>query len=197
MEGLLPLPSKMGRPRKTDLRTVFNAIQYLLGTSCQWHALPSAFPPFTTVWNYFYAWRDSGVLANLLAALRKLAPALSGVRCNGRCRILADAIDFFHMDALSAVVPPKVNVDIQLTLMASALYRLLANRAGREMKAAKVQTIFRKPVYASATVEITADEIVVSFGRRANNPLLIAAGYGDIRQKIPWLGDRTLRFRFF
>ena len=81
--------------------------------------------------------------------------------------------------------------------MASALYRLLANRAGRGMEAAKAQTIFRKLVHASATVEITANEIIVSLGRRANNPLLIAAGYGDIAQKIPWLGDRTLRFRFF
>ena len=111
--------------------------------------------------------------------------------------IIADAIDFFHMDALSAAVPLRVNVDVQLTLMASALYRLLANRAGRGMEAAKAQTIFRKLVHASATVEITADEIIVSLGRRANNPLLIAAGYGDIAQKIPWLGDRTLRFRFF
>ncbi len=34
---------------------------------------------------------------------------------------LADAIDFFHMDALSAAVPKKVDVDLQLTLMASAL----------------------------------------------------------------------------
>ena len=25
----------------------------------------------------------------------------------------------------------------------------------------------------------------------------LAAGYADIRQKIPWLGDRTLSFRFF
>ncbi len=110
---------------------------------------------------------------------------------------IADAIDFFHMDALSAAVPLRVNVDIQLTLMASALYRILANRAGREIKAAKAQTIFRKLVNASATVEITDHEIVVSLGRRANNPFLPAAGYGDIRQKIPWLDNRTLGFRVF
>ena len=74
--------------------------------------------------------------------------------------------------------------------MASTLYRSLANRVGGKMKAAKAQTIFRKLVHASAAVEI-----IVSLGRRANNPLLLVTGYADIRQKIPWLDDRTLRFR--
>ena len=78
VEGFLPPPSKMGRPRKTDLRAVFNAIQFLLGTGCQWRSIPRIFPPFTTVQNYFYAWRDSGVLGRVLAALRKLARALAG-----------------------------------------------------------------------------------------------------------------------
>ena len=94
-------------------------------------------------------------------------------------------------------MPLKANVDIQLTLMAGALYRIPANRAGREIRAAKAQTIFRKLIHASATVEITDHEIIVSLGRCANNPLLLAVGYGDSRQKIPWLDNRTLRFRFF
>ena len=37
---------------------------------------------------------------------------------------IADATDFFHMDALSAAVPVKT--DLQLTLMARELFRLLA-----------------------------------------------------------------------
>ena len=43
---------------------------------------------------------------------------------------IADAIDFFHMDALSAAVPMKVGLDLQLTLIAGGLYRLLAIRLG-------------------------------------------------------------------
>src|SRR5262249_495489 len=43
---------------------------------------------------------------------------------------IADGIDFFHMDALSSAVAMKVNCDLQLTLMASSLYRLLAERIG-------------------------------------------------------------------
>jgi hypothetical protein len=38
---------------------------------------------------------------------------------------IEDGIDFFHMDALSSAVAMKVNCDLQLTLMASSLYRLM------------------------------------------------------------------------
>ena len=69
IEPLIPKQGRMGRPRKTDPRDVFNAIQYMLATSCQWRAIPSCYPPFSTVQNYFYAWRDSGVLTKMLDAL--------------------------------------------------------------------------------------------------------------------------------
>ena len=111
--------------------------------------------------------------------------------------IIADAIDFFHMDALSAAVPLRIDLDVQLTLMASSLYRILGIRVGQGFEVAKARTIFRKLVNASAAVKITGDEIIVTLGRRTNNPLLTAAGYGEIAQPIPWLGNRTLRIRFF
>jgi len=59
---LLPGPKPVGRPRVANLREVANAIFYMVSTGCQWRMLPKDFPPFTTVQNYFYAWRDMGVL---------------------------------------------------------------------------------------------------------------------------------------
>lgn len=59
---LLPGPKPVGRPREANLREVVNAILYMASTGCQWRMLPKDFPPFTTVQNYFYAWRDIGVL---------------------------------------------------------------------------------------------------------------------------------------
>ena len=109
---------------------------------------------------------------------------------------IAEAIDFFHMDALSAVVPMKINLDLQLTLMASSLYRMLARRVGNGLENAKAQTLFGKLVNASAAIRITDREIVVTFGRRAHNPMLVAAGFDQIRQPIPWLENRTLRIDF-
>jgi putative transposase len=51
-----------GRPRKTDLRDVVDAIFYLLRTGCQWRYLPKDFPPKSTVWRYFDEWRHNGTL---------------------------------------------------------------------------------------------------------------------------------------
>ena len=96
---------------------------------------------------------------------------------------IANAIDFFHMDALSAAVPLKVHLDLQLTLMASALYRILAKRLGNGMEHARARTLFRKVVNTSAIIEIKPHDIA-SLGRRAHNPIL-HAGYADLRQTIP------------
>ncbi|MDE0211876.1 MAG: hypothetical protein OXJ64_18595 [Boseongicola sp.] len=110
---------------------------------------------------------------------------------------IADASDFFHMDALSAAMPMRIDLDVQLTLMASSLYRRISNSIGQGFEAAKVRTIFRKLVYASAAIRITEDEIIATLGQRASSPLLVTAGYGEIAQPIPWLGNRTLRIGFF
>ena len=68
----------MGRPRSTDLRRVFDAIQYMLASGCQWRLIPPCYPPFSTVQNYFYAWSRGGVLERMLDALRDRARRLSG-----------------------------------------------------------------------------------------------------------------------
>ena len=78
IEPMLPEQGPMGRPRQTDLREVFNAIQYVLATGCQWRALPSDFPPYSTVVNYFYNWQGSGVFDRMMDALRELARAQAG-----------------------------------------------------------------------------------------------------------------------
>jgi hypothetical protein len=74
---------------------------------------------------------------------------------------IADGIDFFHMDALSSAVAMKVNCDLQLTLMASSLYRLLAGRIGRGYEHTVSRHLFRDFVDATAEVEITESAIVV------------------------------------
>ncbi len=58
---LIPLPKPGGRPRKVDIHAVVNALPYLLGTGCQWRMLPRDFPPWRTVYDYFYKWRRDSV----------------------------------------------------------------------------------------------------------------------------------------
>ena len=107
---------------------------------------------------------------------------------------LADTIDFFHLDALSSGVPVKVEVDLQLTLLAGTLYRLLAERVGQSDEGER--TLFRKFVRASADVVVASDSLTVRFGRRAHNRVLEGAGLADETVPLPWLGNLPLRFAF-
>jgi len=109
---------------------------------------------------------------------------------------IADAIDFFHMDALSSTVAMKVNCDLVLTLIASTLYRLFANRIGSGYRTARFGTIFRDFVDAAARVTIDDDTVRVKFQKRSHNPMLLKAGYADEQTPVPWLGGKTLRFEF-
>ena len=109
---------------------------------------------------------------------------------------IADGIDFFHMDALSSTVAMKVDCDLQLTLMANSLYRLLGARVGNGYTSAKSSHIFRDLVDATAQVSIGDDSVLVRFGKRAHNPLLLAADFAATEVAIPWWGNRRLRFAF-
>ena len=78
VKPFMPAKSKVGRPRRTNLRSVWNAIQYIASTGCQWAMLPKDFPPFTTVQYYFYRLRDSGMLDILNDTLVGVSRVLAG-----------------------------------------------------------------------------------------------------------------------
>ena len=109
---------------------------------------------------------------------------------------IADGIDFFHMDALSSAVAMKVNCDLQLTLMASSLYRLLACRLGNGYDKVKARHLFTDFVDAAAQIHIGSRAIEVRFQKRAHNPYLLAADFDKTDQVIPWLGKKRLRLVF-
>lgn len=78
VEPFMPAPSRIGRPRETDLRAVVNAILYIASTGCQWRALPKDFPPYTTVQGYFYAWSRGRTWARINHALVMAAREAEG-----------------------------------------------------------------------------------------------------------------------
>ena len=65
IEPFMPQRKNTGRPRTTQLRDVWNAIQYMATTGCQWRMLPRDFPPMSTVQGYFYEWRNGGLLQRI------------------------------------------------------------------------------------------------------------------------------------
>jgi len=109
---------------------------------------------------------------------------------------ISEAIQFFHLDALSSMVGLKVDFDLQITLMASSLYRLMAEHVGREYQRAQAKKIFRNLLDVSATVIIQEDEVVVKLDKRAHNPFLVSSGLADKPTPMPWFGNKRLVIRF-
>ncbi|TAE52325.1 MAG: IS5 family transposase [Nostocales cyanobacterium] len=49
-----------GRPRSVAIYAVVNAILYVLCQGCTWRGLPGDFPPWQTVYGYFWRWSQDG-----------------------------------------------------------------------------------------------------------------------------------------
>jgi putative transposase len=60
---------RRGRPRKWALWLIINAILYVTRTGCQWRMLPKEFPPWQTVYGYFWRWTRSELWPQINAAL--------------------------------------------------------------------------------------------------------------------------------
>ncbi len=105
---------------------------------------------------------------------------------------LADAVRFFHSDALSSSVGFKVDFDMALLVLASGLYRLMARRM-RGYDDAQARQIFRDLIDMPANVVITENEVTVRFHRRAHLPIVLASGLFDKPLAVPWWNGRPLR----
>jgi hypothetical protein len=109
---------------------------------------------------------------------------------------ISEAVQFFHIDALSSMVGMKVDFDMQLTLMAASLYRMMARHIGREYVHAQAKTIFRNLLDLSGKVEITSTSVVVTLDKRAHNPYLVASGLTGQSTPMPWFGNKKLIIQF-
>ena len=105
---------------------------------------------------------------------------------------LADAVRFFHIDALSSSVGLKVDFDMALLVLASCLYRITARRM-RGYSDAQARQIFRDLIDMPAQVNVTDREVRVKFHRRAHLPIVLASGLFNKPVNVPWWNDRPLR----
>ena len=59
-------PAKPGGNKRTvDLREVLNGVMYILGTGCQWRAIPKDLPPRGTIHDYLDRWSHDGTLERI------------------------------------------------------------------------------------------------------------------------------------
>ena len=69
VEPLIPPAKRGGNKRTVDMREVVNGLMFILGTGCQWAALPKDLAPRSTVHDYFARWNWDGTLWHMHHAL--------------------------------------------------------------------------------------------------------------------------------
>jgi transposase len=65
------LAGKGGRPEAHCCRQVVDAIFYVVDNGIKWRALPTDFPPWSTVYKFFAGWEADGITQLLLDMLRE------------------------------------------------------------------------------------------------------------------------------
>ena len=98
---------------------------------------------------------------------------------------IKNAIDYFRMEAPSATVSMKLNPNLKKTVMADGLCRISGTRLDKGLEDAKVGTTC---VCGCRGQNRT---FIVSLGRQANYPRLLATGYAKIIESILWLDDHN------
>ena len=109
---------------------------------------------------------------------------------------IADAIHFFHLDALSSMVGLKVDFDLQITLMASSLYRLLAEHLDLLYRRATAKKTFHNLLDLSGRVDIDHRHVHVFIDKKAHNPYLVDSGLAERPIRMPWFGNKKLVIQF-
>ena len=78
LEPLLRPRTRRGRPRKTPLREIVDAIRYIARTGCQWRYLPHDFPDWQLVARTYYRWLEAGTWEKVNDALREKVRVAEG-----------------------------------------------------------------------------------------------------------------------
>jgi transposase len=108
---------------------------------------------------------------------------------------IAEAVKFFHLNALSSPILIKVHFDVVMTMIADTLYSRLAHNL-RGFEACDAPKLYRDFVKGKGEVLVKEGRVVVTYPRRAHNPILRAVPWQRLPQKIPWLNDAPISLNF-
>jgi transposase len=82
-------PAKPGGNKRTvDMRKVVDGLMYLLGTGCQWGAIPKDLPPKSTIRGYFDRWSDDRTLDRIHHALYVKCRELAERKCSPTAAVI-------------------------------------------------------------------------------------------------------------
>jgi transposase len=108
---------------------------------------------------------------------------------------IAEAVKFFHLNALSSPILTKVHFDVVMTIIADTLYTMLASKL-RGFEDCDAPKMYRHFVRGKGTVDVRHNTVTVTYSRRAHNPILRAVAWNRLPTTLPWLGDAALELHF-
>ena len=108
---------------------------------------------------------------------------------------IAEAVNFFHLNALSSPILVKVHFDVVMTMIADTLYSQLAQKL-RGFEHCDAPKLYRHFVRGGGTVEVRGGHVTVTYPRRAHNPILRSVPWQRLPQTVPGLDGAELSLRF-
>jgi len=108
---------------------------------------------------------------------------------------IAEAVKFFHLNSLSSPILLKVHFDCVMTMIADTLYSRLAQNL-RGFEACDAPKLYRHFVKGKGEIKFLDGNILVSFPKRAHNPILRSVLWQNLPKELPWLDGAKLTLRF-
>jgi len=108
---------------------------------------------------------------------------------------IAEAVKFFHLNALSSPIVVKVHFDISLTMIADTLYTMLAKKL-RGFEDCDAPTLYRHFVRGKGIINVDGRTINVMYPRRAHNPILRQVPWDSLPLRLPGLDRTKLTLKF-
>lgn len=108
---------------------------------------------------------------------------------------IAEAVKFFHLNALSSPIVTKVQFDIALTMVADTLYTMLARKL-RGFEDCDAPKLYRHFVRGKGNILVDGCTVNVIYPKRAHNPILRHVPWDNLPLRLPGLGDAKLTLNF-
>jgi len=108
---------------------------------------------------------------------------------------IAEAVKFFHLNALSSPIVTKVQFDIALTMMADTLYSMLAKKL-RGFEDCDAPKLYRHFIRGKGNILVDGRAVNVIYPKRAHNPILRQVPWDNLPLRLPGLGDAKLTLNF-
>jgi len=107
---------------------------------------------------------------------------------------IAEAVKFFHLNALSSPILVKIHFDVAMTMIADTLYTMLAQKL-RGFEHCDAPKLYRHFVKGKGTVSFKNKTVVVTYPRRAHNPILRRVDWEKLPMSVPGM-DADLQLEF-